>query len=241
MKTLSNSILIALLLLAQGSWAQWGNRVSGNGNITTTTVSTGNYDEIKVVGSMDVHLEKGTEGNISITTDENLHEYVDISANNGELVIKIQKNANIRTKKGIHVTVPFQDLSEIKLVGSGDIDTKDVISANQLEVGVVGSGDIVLNVATQNLEAKVTGSGDLVISGDTQNLEVSVTGSGDFRGFDLTSQNTEVNVSGSGDAKVVAKSSIKARVNGSGDIEYRGNPAKSDTKTSGSGDITSSN
>ena len=80
-----------------------------------------------------------------------------------------------------------------------------------------------------------------MISGDTQNLEVSVTGSGDFRGFDLTSQNTEVNVSGSGDAKVVAKSSIKARVNGSGDIEYRGNPAKSDTKTSGSGDITSSN
>ena len=74
MKTISNSILIALLLLAQGSWAQWGNRVSGNGNITTTTVSTGNYDEIKVVGSMDVHLEKGTEGNISITTDENLHE-----------------------------------------------------------------------------------------------------------------------------------------------------------------------
>ncbi len=236
---LKNLTLALCLLAAPALFAQWGNKVVGNGNVTTRTVSTADYDEIKAVGSMDVHFEKGTEGTISITTDENLQEYIEVSSEGGELVLKVKKNVYLKTKKGIHITVPFTDLSEVSLVGSGDIDSKDTIQATSLAVSVVGSGDVNLMIDATNTEAKVTGSGDLVLGGSTQNLEVKVTGSGDFRGFDLTSQNTEVTVSGSGDAKVVAKSSIKARVNGSGDVVYKGNPERSDTKTSGSGDITS--
>ena len=38
-------------------------------------------------------------------------------------------------------------------------------------------------------------------------------------------------VSGSADIKVTVKGNLKARVSGSGDIHYRGNPAKIDSKT----------
>ena len=124
-------------------------------------------------------------------------------------------------------------------MGSGDIDSKDTINGSNLSVSVTGSGDLVVPVSVQNLEAKVTGSGDVGVSGKTANLEVRVSGSGDFSGFNLDAENTEVTVTGSGDAQVVANASIKARVNGSGDIEYKGNPAQKDTKTSGSGDISS--
>ena len=242
MKTLIRLSLVAGLLIAgvQEVQAQWGNKkVVGNGNVTTKTINTGNYDAIKGVGSMDVHLEKGSEGNITVTTDENLQEYIIVEVKDGALVIRTKKNIYLKTKKGIHVTVPFQDISEVSLVGSGDIDTKDPITANNLEVNVTGSGDVVLEVNSKMLEAKVTGSGDMELSGTTDELEVRVSGSGDFKGFDLQAQNTNASVSGSGDVKVVAKNSIKARVNGSGDIVYRGNPERSDTKTSGSGDITS--
>lgn len=242
MKTLIRLSLVAGLLIAgvQEVQAQWGNKkVVGNGNVTTKTINTGNYDAIKGVGSMDVHLEKGSEGNITVTTDENLQEYIIVEVKDGALVIRTKKNIYLKTKKGIHVTVPFQDISEVSLVGSGDIDTKDPITANNLEVNVTGSGDVVLEVNSKMLEAKVTGSGDMELSGTTDELEVRVSGSGDFKGFDLQAQNTTASVSGSGDVKVVAKNSIKARVNGSGDIVYRGNPERSDTKTSGSGDITS--
>jgi hypothetical protein len=36
---------------------------------------------------------------------------------------------------------------------------------------------------------------------------------------------------------VVSTKSLKARVTGSGDIDYKGNPEKKDTKVTGSGDI----
>ena len=242
MKTLLKlTLAISLSLLGiSESNAQWGNKkVVGSGNVTTKTVNTGNYDGIKGVGSMDIHLEKGTEGNITVTTDDNLHEYLEIEVKDNMLVIKTKKNTYLKTKKGIHITVPFNDISEVSLVGSGDIDTKDTIKTDELEVRVTGSGDVDLALEANMVDANITGSGDMVLSGSTNSLDVSVTGSGDFKGSDLVSQNTEARVSGSGDARVVAKQSLKARVNGSGDITYSGNPEKSDTKTSGSGDISS--
>ncbi|MEL6812480.1 MAG: head GIN domain-containing protein [Bacteroidota bacterium] len=240
MKTVLNLTLAATLALTgiAETNAQW-RKVTGNGNVTTKTINTGDYDAVKVVGSMDVHLEKGSEGNITVKTDDNLHEYLDIEVKGDALVIKSEKNISLRTKKGIHVYVPFEKISKVALTGSGDIDTKDTIDAPEMSVSVTGSGDVVLDINAGMVDADITGSGDMVLRGKTQDLEVQVTGSGDFKGFELEAQNTNARVSGSGDAKVVAKNSLKARVNGSGDIDYKGNPEKRDTKTSGSGDISS--
>jgi hypothetical protein len=221
------------------STAQWNKKVVGNGDITTNNIKTQSYDKIEAVGSMDVHLERGNEGNVSVSTDSNLQEYVIVEVKNNTLVLRTKNNVTLKTKKGIHITVPFESISGVSLVGSGDIDTKDTIKNDSFDVSVTGSGDIVLAVESDTLDAKVTGSGDLTLAGTATNLEVKVSGSGDFNGSSLKSENTQVYVSGSGDAEVTASKSIKARVNGSGDIEYSGNPVNSDTKVMGSGDITS--
>jgi len=47
-------------------------------------------------------------------------------------------------------------------------------------------------------------------------------------------------VAGSGDIRIYCNGVLKARVAGSGDIKYKGNPSKEDTKVAGSGDITKS-
>ncbi|PQB04294.1 head GIN domain-containing protein [Aureitalea marina] len=244
MKTTIKTILCTLLIVGGTSsvFAQWGSKkVTGNGNVTTKTVNTGSYDAVKGVGSMDIHLERGTEGAVQVTTDDNLHEYLDIQVKGSSLVIATKKGYNLKTKKGIHVTVPFQDISEVALTGSGDIDTKDTIDSQNMAISVTGSGDVILDINSGKAKVRVTGSGDIELSGKTVDLDLAISGSGDYKGFGLEAQNTDVSISGSGDAKVVANSSIIARVAGSGDIEYRGNPEQSDTKASGSGSITSNN
>ena len=77
------------------------------------------------------------------------------------------------------------------------------------------------------------------LSGKATDFEVSVSGSGDIRAYDLTAEFVDAQVSGSADIKVTANQMLKARVSGSGDITYKGNPKKIDTKSSGSGDIES--
>lgn len=240
MNTLVKLVMVVALVFfgtteVTAQW--WGKRVTGNGNVTTETVKTGDYDEIKVAGFMDVHLERGTEGTITVTTDSNLHEYIVIETEGDNLIIKTRKNANIRTKKGVHVTVPFQDLSRVSLSGSGDIDTKDRITADDFKLGLTGSGDIDLSLDVASLDSYVTGSGDISLSGNAKYMEVSVTGSGDVKAASLTATDVDARVSGSGDIKLNVTGSLKARVSGSGDIRYTGSPSKSDTKVSGSGSI----
>jgi hypothetical protein len=242
MKTFIKLVLAVSLSLSgiSESYAQWGNKkVTGNGNVTTQNVRTGDYEGVKVAGSMNVHLERGTEGNITVTTDENLQEYITIEVNGGILEIRIENNVSIRTNKGIHIMVPFQEISSVALTGSGDIDSKDVIKNEAMELVLTGSGDIKLALDSGSVDAKITGSGDMELSGSASNLEIKITGSGDFEANALQARAADVSISGSGNAMVTVNESIKARVNGSGDVHYSGNPEKSDTKVSGSGTIKS--
>ena len=234
-------LVIALTLLSYNtSFAQF-KKVKGNGNITTKTHTTSDYYKVAVVGSMDVILEKGTEGSIRVTTDENIHEYVTIESNKGVLKIKIKNYVNIKSKKSIHITVPFKSLDNVSLDGSGSVLTNDQIKSDQFEAKITGSGEMNIDLDVNRVDAKVIASGDLKIIGTATDLKIKVTGSGDFDGGSLIAQNVEANVTGSGKALVVAKSSIKARVYGSGYIEYLGTPSAIDNKVIGSGDIEGEN
>lgn len=240
MKTLIKSTaLLAMTVCTLTACAQgWGKGAKGNGNITTKTIQVADYDAINVVGSMNVTLVKGEEGTISITTDENLHEYLDISSSDGKLKITFKNTKfGIRSKKGVNITVPFIDVNDISLVGSGDIISKDLIKASFMDVSLVGSGDIDLVIDATDIDSNLSGSGDIGLKGNVTNFKAKVSGSGDFEARSLKAENTDAYVSGSGDLQVYAKKTLKARVNGSGDITYSGNPERIDTKVSGSGDI----
>jgi len=238
-----NLILLLVLCFTTIMHAQfWGNKkINGNGNLTTITRTTNNYDAVKCAGFMDFALVKGIEGKISIEGEENLLKYIVTEVKDNKLIIKVENGISLRTswKKGIKITVPFEDINYVSLSGSGDVWNEDTITEDSLKVSLAGSGDINLNVDTENLKSSLSGSGDIKLNGKTDNLETSVTGSGDFHGFDLEANNTDVSVTGSGDAEVICKKMLKAKVTGSGDIQYKGNPEKEDTKIVGSGSISS--
>ncbi|NRA93872.1 MAG: DUF2807 domain-containing protein [Psychroserpens sp.] len=237
---MKTSVLFALLLSLTFSCSYAGKKVKGNGQMTSITRNTSDYDGIKCAGSFDYILVSGTEGKITLNGESNLLDYIITEVKDNNLIIKVKNNVNLRpsTNKGIKITIPFKDIDEVSLAGSGDLWNEDVIKSDDLSVALAGSGDVVLDIQTTSVEGNVAGSGDLTLRGNTDNLEANVAGSGDFHGFKLQSNHTKVAVAGSGDAKVVSNESLYARVAGSGDIEYRGNPSKEDTKVSGSGSIS---
>ena len=232
-------LIIACLLFASTSCAQWGKSIKGNGNMTTVTRTTSDYDGVKCAGSFDYVLVEGTEGNITIEGEENLIEYIITEIKNGSLVVKVKNDVNLKTSrnKSIKITIPFKEIENVSLAGSGDLWNDNVLASDNLDISLTGSGDIILNIKASKTKASITGSGDVTLKGTTNVLEASVTGSGDFHGFDLEVNDTDVSVTGSGDAKVVCNENLKARVTGSGDIVYKGNPKTEDTKVSGSGSI----
>ena len=233
---------LGLVLLAMNSCtAQWGKKVKGNGNETTIERSVGDYDGIGVSGWFDVELVDGKEGDIILNGEENLLEYIVTEVKNGKLSIKVEKGYNLRPsswKNGITITVPVESISSIAMSGSGDIVGRTTLKADNFKTAMSGSGDIELNLDVERMSASMSGSGDMDLNGRAERFEASISGSGDIEAYNLQANHVEATVSGSANINVTANKALRARVSGSGDISYRGNPEKVDTKTSGSGDIS---
>lgn len=243
MKKLILILVVSLTAVfpAQAQW--WGSSetIKGNGEMTSEKRNTGDYDEISLVGSMDVELVTGTEGNLTIEAESNLQEYITTEVNGNTLKISVEKGYNLKPSRnnGIKVTVPFKDISSVEVTGSGDLWNTSKITSKKFSTKVTGSGDVKLELDVENLEGAVTGSGDIHLTGKARDFNCKVTGSGDFKAYDLKAENVEATVMGSGDIQLTANSNLKAKVMGSGDIKYKGNPGKQDFKTSGSGSVSS--
>ena len=222
MKNLFLILAVSFIATTPVQCQWWGSNetVRGNGEMTSEKRNTEDYDEISLVGSMDVELISGTEGNLTVEAESNLQEYITTEVNGGTLKISVEKGYNLKPSRnnGIKVIVPFKDLSAVE---------------------VTGSGDIKLELEVEDLSGQVTGSGDILLSGTARDFDCKVTGSGDFKAYDLKAENVEATVMGSGDIQISANSSLKAKVMGSGDIKYKGNPKNQDFKTSGSGSVSS--
>ncbi|WP_299391518.1 head GIN domain-containing protein [uncultured Gelidibacter sp.] len=231
-------VLLVPLLMVSTIHAQ--NKIKGNGNETTITRSTADYEAVSFAGPFDYVLVAGTEGEIVLEGEENLLEHIITEVKNGTLVVKTDNKVNLQTTRNntIKITVPFKDLNAVALAGSGNLWTEHKISGKNLKVSLAGSGDAKLDVAATNTKVNVAGSGELELTGKTIKLEVDLAGSGEFKGFHLETDDADVTVAGSGSIDLVCHGHLKARVTGSGDIRYNGNPKTEDTKVTGSGSIS---
>ena len=242
MRKLSQLLIVCAISLTSLTQAQWksNQKIKGNGNVISEKRETSSYDKIAVIGFFDVELVSGKEGNITIKGEENLIPHIKIEVVNQELKISTDKNKYISTSNGknIIITVPFENINQVSLTGSGDISTKNTIESGSFTVKLTGSGDLTLNVECKDLDVNLNGSGDIILTGKTESITSTLDGSGDIKASAMKSKNATVTVSGSGDNSVFCSESIYARILGSGDIKYGGNPLKIDTKINGSGDIT---
>lgn len=242
MKKLFTTLLLALICVtaSQAQWWQGTKKIEGNGNMTTQSREVPNYDAVALTGSMNVQLVRGTEGSLKIEAEENLQQHILTEVNSGRLKISVEKGYSLQASRNydITITVPFTDLEEVSLTGSGDIVSTEAIKAKNFAIKITGSGNVDLPVQAQTTSASITGSGDIRISGSSVDFDCKVTGSGDISAFDFKAEHVKATVTGSGDLEVYASESLKAVVPGSGDIAYRGNPKKEDFRTMGSGSVS---
>lgn len=211
----------------------------------------------KVVRQVNYSQKEHVSGTVEVSVDDNLFPYLNIRTENNTLMISVQPDIQIlptRLKidcnspslKQLEMTGPIDVYlnGEIKaggltlaLGGSGDIISKELLTAQTLTVKLRGSGDINVNyLKCDKLSASVAGSGDIVLKGEAVNGNYQVAGSGDIHAYDCLVGTLECSVKGSGDIQAHATSNMKAEIGGSGEIRYKGVQA---TKSSvrGSGEI----
>jgi hypothetical protein len=212
-----------------------GNTERGNGEIVTINNGVEEFNEIKVRGNFDILLVKADTPGISITTDENLHKFINIDQSRNSLKIKSEKN--LISDHGLKITVAYQDLSKIELGGASILRNKGVFTGKELSLDMAGAGAVKMQVEVKQVKMNISGAGSVEISGKAQQQAVNLNGAGGLDAKNLATEYTKISISGVGGAHVNVSNKLDASVSGVGGITYSGNPKEIKRDISGLGSI----
>lgn len=218
--------------------AQRNKKIKGNGNVVTIERNTEDYDGIRIGGFYEVNLVEGNEGQITLEGEDNILEYVETEVRGGTLTIKSKDNMNLRATKNVSITVPVESINHLRLSGSGKVVGKKTLDMDNLRIRGSGSRNLELTMDSENLSITSSGSSRINLMGNSDNLDVTTSGSSIINAYELEVEEAKIVLSGSSKVRVTVNKDIDARVSGSGNIQYKGNPEKINTKTSGSGSVS---
>ena len=240
---MKKTILLALasLSLSLPATAQWGNhRVKGNGVETSEKRQVGSYDLISVSHVIKATLVPGSEGELLLEGEENLLQHIITEVSGNQLTLKAEKGYQLepsRGSEGIRIRVPVTDLRALEVSGAAHISARDGFTFGDLEIDGSGAGEMDLAFSATHLEVEVSGACEITLRGSTESLEVRGSGASNLNAFDLQAQTAEARLSGAANVKISVSQSLEAEVSGAGDLRYRGNPEKLQSRASGGGSI----
>lgn len=232
---------------------------TGEGPVVEKEMRVASFDRVEVEGSFDVVVNQETTQSILAVGQENIIGKLQLDVVDNTLFVSLEPGNYLNYDLEVRIFVPtvksvslngsgnielgtFVKLNglELKLEGSGDIETTDksVLEViGDVDVELDGSGDVDVKLKANNVRVNLDGSGDVDLVGTAQRLEAKLDGSGDIDCMKLEAAEANVELDGSGNIDVHAKRKLKADLNGSGDIRYKGEP-KVEVSIDGSGSIT---
>ncbi len=223
---MKNKIIIALLsipFLMSASFAQSNYKLDA-------------FDEISTTGNIEVILQKSDEEKAIVETYDIPEEELNIGVR-GQVLKLSMLNSVFSKHKRIKVTVFYKNLRTIRAHAGAELEAKEPIEADALEIRTTSGADVLLDVKANKLEASATEGAILQLRGEVENLKVSASTGGQLRAFDLNAKNTYARAGTGGELSVVALESLDANASLGGQIEYKGDPDERNRKTMLGGNV----
>jgi len=207
----------------------------GSGKLQTKEYELQEFNEIIFKNTGTVKLSYSATPSLSIETDDNLFEFIDIENEKNKLEFSLNSCISNYTELNINLSLPT--FKYLKIDGAVEVNCLDTFEIEELKIVADGAGELRLLLNVIDLETEISGAGNVELFGSTANHDVNIDGAGSLNAYQLKSNATEIEVEGAGSAFVSVNNKLKARVSGSGDINYKGNPQKIDTDATGAGKI----
>lgn len=235
MKYFSFLLLIAVLA---SSCNLIGNRIRGNGKITSKTYTLKDFTGVDIGGAKQIFLKQDSAFSVKIETDENLFDYLNVMVDNGLLRVNSKNSSWLDPSGEIKVFITMPTAKKIEVSGASSISTENRFSADEkISVNLSGASEGTLDVRAPVLDLRASGASTLTISGETRDVKSDASGASTINSFDLKSENHNAEASGASSIDLFASISLKANASGASDITYKGNPSTLKQNASGGSEV----
>jgi hypothetical protein len=228
--------LVFLTLVSLSGCEIFMDQIVGSGNRITEERQVKRFDAIEVGYSFDVIIEKGDNPGVLIEADDNLIQHIFTEVHGKTL--KISSEARFRLAGKIKVFITYDKLEQIKLSGAAELQSEDVVEANDFSISLSGASKASLQLQANDLEVKLSGASKLYISGVSDEIAARLSGASRLFADQLETEEGNYRLSGSSKAEVWVVQRIDARASGSSRLVYAGNPRQINSNTSGAASIS---
>lgn len=234
-------IVLSLLLLSLGSIAF--------AQTTKKTLEVPEFKSIYVNSNYTVMLKQTNKQEVVVEALTEIFELTEFKVENGVLMINVDRKPeasnksiwgkidDIKLNPTMKVYISMKNVMELQVNGAGKIISENSISADQISLGLSGSGSMDVDLKGNGVIAEVSGSGSLTLRGYATSLNAVVSGSGSIKGFDCPLESTKIKLSGSGNAELNVTTTADAFVHGAGVVKLKGNTKTLSKKIYGAGAV----
>lgn len=219
-------VLLPLTFGMSACFFDGGKRLNGNGTIKTSVHNEQGFENIEASGALKIFIKQDSGYAVSVETDENLQEHIEVYMSDKTLVIKPESGFNLRPTKSIRVYVSSPVFRHLEVSGASSIQSDNKLAGtDELSIEVSGASEALLDVKCPKVRVEATGASTAELSGETKDLVVNNSGASTAKCYGLLTENADVDVSGASNAQVFASVKLNADASGASNVRYKGNAA----------------
>lgn len=218
--------------------------ITGTGPVVTRNFDYSDFTGVEISGAFEVEIAPSSSFSVSVTANENLFEYIDVSRTGSILSIGLKRAPLNIVDSTLEARVTLPELSRLEISGASSVTALGFNTTDDFYLIVSGASSLLLDVEAGNAEGEISGASHvsgiimapevnvelsgasrLSLEGAAENATMYISGASDAGLADFPVRNGYFNLSGASRATVNVSGKLDADLSGASTLEYIGSPS----------------
>jgi hypothetical protein len=225
--------VICTLLIVRG----WPGGLIGSGNLETQKYVFTDFTKVEISSAFQFEIEQSSSYNVSITADDNIIDYVQVSQDGQTLRIRL---GTVRWfgLVTLRASVAMPQLLGLTVSGASRGDIYNFNSTEDVDITVSGASRVNGDITAGNIEFEISGASTIQLEGSANDIDANVSGASRLNLGSFTVNNADVNFSGASSGTINLSGRLDADLSGASRLWYIGEPTMGDINTSGASTLS---
>ena len=215
----------------------WPGGLVGSGNLETEAYAFSDFTEIQIGSAFEFEIQQSSSYNISITADDNVMEYVQVSQVGQTLKIGLGRFGPIGLVT-LRASVAMPQLLGLTASGATRGTISGFSSTEDLDIGASGASRVTGDITAGNVEFEISGASTIQLEGSANDMVADVSGASRLNLDDFTVNNADVDFSGASSGTINLDGRLDADLSGASRLWYIGEPTMGNIDTSGASTVS---
>lgn len=225
--------VICTLLIVRG----WPGGLIGSGNLETEEYAFADFTKIEISTAFEFEIQQSSSYNISVTADDNVMDYVEVSKVGQTLKIGLGTGTWFGPKT-LRASVAMPELRGLTVSGASRGDVYDFSSTEDVSIRVSGASRVNGDITAGNIEFDISGASTVQLEGSANDMVAGVSGASRCNLGSFIVNNADVNFSGASSGTINLNGRLDANVSGASRLSYIGEPTMGTINTSGASTLS---